>query len=79
MSTRIANALSLLGGPGQCVAQCGVPREGQGRECLKTLLQNDLKLPFRFVEAWHSVLLTLLAVLNFKAAIANAYCNAYRE
>ena len=40
---------------------------------------NDLKLPFRFVEAWHSVLLTLLAVLNFKAAIANAYCNAYRE
>ena len=75
----IATALSLLGGPGQRVAHDGVPQEGQGGECLKTLLQNDLKLTFWFVEVWQSVLLTLLAVLNFKVAIANAYCDTYHE
>lgn len=45
---------------------------------LKPLLRNDLKLPYQFVLAWHSLLLTLLAVPNFKAAMANAYCDTYR-
>ena len=40
----ITTALLLSGGPRQHVAQGGVLQEGQGRECLKTLLQNDLKL-----------------------------------
>jgi hypothetical protein len=50
-----------------------------GGECLRTLLKNDLKLPCRFGEVWHSLLLTLLAVPNFKAAMAKAYCDTYRE
>ena len=79
MSTGVATALLLSRGPGQLVAQGGVLQEGQGGECLKTLLRNHLRLPFRFVEAWHLVLLTLFAVPNFKASIANAYCDTYRE
>ena len=79
VSTGIATALLLSGGPGQHVYQGGVPQEGQGRECLKTLLQNDLKLPFQFMEVWQLVLLTLLAVMNFKVAIANVYCDTHRE
>ena len=45
---------------------------------LVPLLRNDLKLSNEFVEAWHSLLLTLLAVPDFKAAMANAYCDTYR-
>ena len=45
---------------------------------LVPLLRNDLKLPTQFVEEWHAVLLTLLAVPDFKASMANAYCDSYR-
>lgn len=45
---------------------------------LTPLLRNDLKLPYTFVKAWHSLLLTLLAVPAFKAAMANSYCDTYR-
>ena len=45
---------------------------------LVPLLRNDLKLPTNFVEEWHAVLLTLLAVPDFKASMANAYCDSYR-
>ena len=40
------------------------------KECLRTLLKNDLKLLCRFGETWHSLLLTLLSVPNFKAAMS---------
>lgn len=45
---------------------------------LVPLLRNDLKLPTNFVEEWHAVLLKLLAVPDFKASMANAYCDSYR-
>ena len=71
-----------LSSPGRTYGIGGGTTSGIGaREeecCLKPLLRNDLKLPFRFVQAWHSLLLTLLAVPNFKAAMANAYCDTYR-
>jgi len=51
---------------------------GSGAGVLGPLLRNDLKLPSRLVDAWHSLLLTLLAVPGFKAAMANAYCDTYR-
>ena len=51
---------------------------GKGaHNALTLLLKNDLRLPNQFVQAWHALLLTLLAVPNFKAAMANAYCDAY--
>jgi hypothetical protein len=60
-----------------------VIEEGQsgsnGGSALTVLLRNDLMLPYKFVTAWHSLLLTLLAVPTFKAAMANAYCDTYRE
>ena len=46
---------------------------------LTPMLKNDLKLPCQFVHSWHSVLLTLLAVPEFKAAMANSYCDTYRS
>jgi len=45
---------------------------------LPPLLRSDLKLPQQFTSSWHSLLLTLLAVPDFKAALANAYCDTYR-
>lgn len=45
---------------------------------LSPLLRNDLKLPYKLVSSWHALLLTLLAVPNFKASLANAYCDTYR-
>ena len=45
---------------------------------LAPLLRNDLKLPYKFVSSWHALLITLLAVPNFKASLANAYCDTYR-
>lgn len=45
---------------------------------LPPLLRNDLKLPYKLVSSWHALLLTLLAVPNFKASLANAYCDTYR-
>jgi hypothetical protein len=56
-----------------------VQEGGSGESALMPLLRNDLKLPYQFVMAWHPLLLTLLAVPNFKAAMANAYCDTYRE
>jgi hypothetical protein len=57
----------------------GVEGEGdEGGSALTPLLRNDLKLPYQFVTAWHTVLLTLLAVPNFKAAMSRAYCDTYR-
>lgn len=44
---------------------------------LPPLLRNDLKLPYKLVSSWHALLLTLLAVPNFKASLANAYCDSY--
>ena len=48
-------------------------------EHLAPLLRADLKLPAAITSAWHSLLLTLLAIPNFKAALANAYCDTYRS
>jgi len=41
------------------------------------MLRADLKLPAAITSCWHSLLLTLLAVPDFKAALANAYCDTY--
>lgn len=55
-------------------------REGGRSElALVPMLRNDLKLPYQFIMAWHSLLLTLLAVPNFKAAMANTYCDTYES
>ena len=51
---------------------------GGGESALTPMLRNDLKLPNQFATAWHTVLLTLLAVPNFKAAMSRAYCDTYR-
>jgi len=51
---------------------------GRGESALTPMLRNDLKLPNQFVTAWHTVLLTLLAVPKFKAAMSRAYCDTYR-
>jgi hypothetical protein len=67
-----------LGMSGQRVCeQEGV--EAAGKSALTLLMRNDLKLPYQFSTAWHTVLLTLLAVPNFKAAMSREYCDAYRE
>mmetsp|Transcript_12443 Transcript_12443/g.23345 ORF Transcript_12443/g.23345 Transcript_12443/m.23345 type:complete len:2568 (-) Transcript_12443:2177-9880(-) len=44
---------------------------------LRTMLVNDLRLPRKVAKSWHDLLLTLLAVPNFKAALANAYVDTY--
>lgn len=44
---------------------------------LVSMLQNDLKMPRKIAKSWHDLLLTLLAVPNFKAALANAYVDTY--
>lgn len=85
---RAVALLKLLGWvAGSCDPLCdrvsaglSEPMPGMGREhgALRPLLRNDLKLPNQFVLSWHSLLLTLLAVPNFKAAMANAYCDTYR-
>uniref|UniRef100_A0A7S4S346 E3 ubiquitin-protein ligase n=1 Tax=Ditylum brightwellii TaxID=49249 RepID=A0A7S4S346_9STRA len=49
-----------------------------GHRHLVPLLHSDLKLPRQITSAWHSLLLTLLAVPSFKADLANAYCDTYR-
>ncbi len=48
-----------------------------GSRSLFTMLRSDLKLPRRLASSWHDLLLTLLAVPNFKAALANAYVDTY--
>lgn len=44
---------------------------------LKPLLTLDLRLPRKIAQAWHALLLTLLAIPNFKANLAPAYCETY--
>lgn len=45
---------------------------------LKPLLTPlDLRLPRKITQAWHVLLLTLLAIPNFKANLAAAYCDTY--
>ena len=51
--------------------------EKRGMESLCAMLQNDLKLPRQISKSWHELLLTLLAVPNFKAGLANAYVDTY--
>jgi hypothetical protein len=61
--------------------QWAVGVEGEGDEgglALTPLLRNGLKLSYQFVTAWHTVLLMLLAVPNFKAAMSRAYCDTYQ-
>jgi len=51
----------------------------KGSHSLFSMLQSDLKLPRRIAKSWHDLLLTLLAVPNFKAALANAYVDTYNH
>jgi hypothetical protein len=44
---------------------------------LKSMLNSDLKLPRLISQAWHDLLLKLLAVPIFKAALSNAYVDTY--
>lgn len=45
---------------------------------LVPMLRSDFKLSASITKAWHSLLLTLLAVPVFKSNLANAYCDTYR-
>ena len=75
-STTILNLVGWLAS--SCDQICDQISLGMSSNALVPLLRNDLKLSNQFVEAWHSLLLTLLAVPDFKAAMANAYCDTYR-
>lgn len=46
---------------------------------LVPMLKSDFLLPSRVTKAWHSLLLTLLAVPTFKSHLAAAYCDTYRH
>jgi len=46
---------------------------------LVPMLRADLLLLSRLTKAWHSLLLTLLAVPTFKSHLAAAYCDTYRH
>ncbi len=46
-------------------------------KCLRSMLCNDLKLPRMIAKTWHDLLLKLLAVPSFKAALSNAYVDTY--
>jgi len=67
----------------EAVATSGVklgnPKDAHGN-CMQlvSMLQSDLKLPRTISKSWHELLLTLLAVSNFKGALANAYVDTYR-
>ena len=50
-----------------------------GAKHLKSMLSSDLKLPRMMAKAWHDLLLKLLAVPNFKAALSNAYVDTYNQ
>jgi len=41
------------------------------------LLEADLKLPRTMTSSWHALLLTLLAIPQFKQDLAAAYCDSY--
>jgi len=75
-ATTILNLVGWLAS--SCDQICDQISLGMSSNALEPLLRNDLKLSNQFVEAWHSLLLTLLAVPDFKAAMANAYCDTYR-
>ena len=45
---------------------------------LTPLLLNDLRLPYKLAKQWHSLLLTLLSVPRFKAAMSRTYVDSYR-
>lgn len=44
---------------------------------LTPLLLNDLRLPYQLAKLWHSLLLTLLSVPSFKAAMSRAYVDSF--
>lgn len=46
---------------------------------LKSMLKNDLKLPRMIANAWHDLLLKLLAIPSFKASLSNAYVDTYSD
>jgi hypothetical protein len=52
-------------------------RRATSTHTLRLMLLNDLRLPRKIAKSWHDLLLTLLAVPNFKAALANAYVDTY--
>jgi hypothetical protein len=58
----------------QTVAECILPRRH-----LVPLLRADFKMSARVTKAWYSLLLTLLAVPQFKSHLAAAYCDTYRN
>ena len=45
---------------------------------LVPMLRSDFKVSATITKAWHSLLLTLLAVPTFKSHLAAAYCDTYR-
>ena len=78
---RAAAAIKWLGTMAKaCDPLCNqVSSSIDGERHLVPILSADLKLPATITSAWHSLLLTLLAVPDFKAALANAYCDTYRS
>lgn len=55
----------------------GMNKMDESSQTLRSMLLNDLRLPRKVAKSWHDLLLTLLAVPNFKAALANAYVDTY--
>ena len=58
----------------QTVAESILPEQH-----LMPMLRADFKLSAHITKAWHSLLLTLLAVPAFKSHLAAAYCDTYRH
>jgi len=60
-----------------CDTLCHTMAEAIEMKHLVPLLRSDLKLSRKITQGWHALLLTLLAVPNFKMELAKGYCDTY--
>ena len=60
-----------------CDSLCEVVAHSLSQRHLIPLLEADLKLPRKITSSWHALLLTLLAIPQFKQDLAAAYCDSY--
>ena len=62
-----------------CDPLCQTVAESITPQQLEPMLRSDFQLSARITKAWHSLLLTLLAVPTFKSHLAAAYCDTYQH
>jgi len=62
-----------------CDPLCQTVAETITPQHLEPMLKADFQLSARITKAWHSLLLTLLAVPTFKSHLAAAYCDTYQH